>query len=219
MSYREGQTATNPSTGQTIVFRGGQWVNATPPNSSGGGFRRLSPTDANYIRDQREAAQKAAGAVRSVDRFMQENQRAGTGQLRSVPVIGDVLNAFSAPHQTMEGLTEGMLPGMRVPGSGTFTDADAVSARKAVPNVRTLGPANTQRADFIRQNAQSYNDYVTFLEDWAQQRGTLLGAEAAWNARRQQPRQQRNQQPRNTQPSRGGATRERTYNPATGRLE
>lgn len=28
MQYREGQTATNPKTGQKIVFKGGQWTNA-----------------------------------------------------------------------------------------------------------------------------------------------------------------------------------------------
>lgn len=26
--YREGQTATNPKTGQRVVYKGGQWVNA-----------------------------------------------------------------------------------------------------------------------------------------------------------------------------------------------
>lgn len=28
MEFREGQTATNPKTGQKVMFRGGQWVNA-----------------------------------------------------------------------------------------------------------------------------------------------------------------------------------------------
>lgn len=191
----EGATGTDNATGRRVVVRGGRIVFADQAPRPAANARRLSASDADYIRDQRDAAQKAAGAVRSVDRFMQENATNGTGELRGVPVIGDMMNAFSSSHQTMEGLTEGMLPGMRVPGSGVFTDADAASARKTVPNVRTLGPTNAKRANFIRQNAQAYNDYVTFIEDWAQQRGTLLGAEAAWNARRQQPRQQPVRQP------------------------
>jgi hypothetical protein len=37
MPYREGQTATNPQTGHTVVFRGGQWVSASPQGGGGGG--------------------------------------------------------------------------------------------------------------------------------------------------------------------------------------
>jgi hypothetical protein len=163
--------------------------------------RKLSASDTDFLRDQRDAANKAAGAVRATDAFMSINKTKGTGELRGAPIIGPILNSLSAPHQEMEGFTEGMIPGMKVPGSGAFTDADAASARKAVPNVMTLGPANLGRANFIRQNAKEYSDYVNFMEDWAQQRGSLLGAQKAWEAskaRRQAPRQaapQRQSQP------------------------
>jgi hypothetical protein len=201
MPYREGQTATNPQTGQTIVFRGGQWVSAAPQGGMGGPTRKLSASDTDFLRDQRDAANKAAAAVRATDAFMAINRKQGTGQLRGVPIIGPIINSFSAPHQEMEGLTEGMIPGMKVPGSGTFTDADMISARKAVPNVMTLGPANAGRANFLRQNAKDYSDYVNFMEDWAQKRGNLLGAQKAWEAskaQRQAPRPsapQRSSQP------------------------
>jgi hypothetical protein len=175
---REGQTGTDPVTGRRVVVRQGRVVYADTPSASGGA-RSLSPNDAGYLREQREAAQKAAAAVRATDAFMALNKTNNTGQAWGIPGA----SFFSAPHQQMEGLTEGMLPGMRVPGSGVFTDADAKSARKAVPNLATLGDANVGRANFIRQNAKTYNDYVVFMERYAQQRGNLLGAEEAWLAR------------------------------------
>jgi hypothetical protein len=204
MPYREGQTATNPQTGQTIVFRGGQWVSTSPQSGMGGPPRKLSATDADFLRDQRDSANKAAAAVRATDAFMSVNKKTNTGEAWGWPIIGDALRTFSAPHQEMEGFTEGMIPGMKVPGSGTFTDADARSARKAVPNVANLGPANTGRAKFLRQNAQEYSDYVNFMEDWAQQRGNLLGAQKAWEATkaRRQPAPRPAQTQRPSQPNR-----------------
>lgn len=201
MPYREGQTATNPQTGQTIVFRGGQWVSASPQGGMGGPARKLSASDADFLRDQRDSAQKAAAAARTVDTFMSVNKKTKTGEAWGWPGIGHVLRSFSAPHQEMEGYTESMIPGLKVPGSGAFTDKDADSARKAIPNVATLGPANTKRAQFVKRNAQEYSDYVNFMENWAQQRGNLLGAQQAWEAskaRRQAPAQpQRSSQPAN----------------------
>lgn len=207
MPYREGQTATNPQTGQTIVFRGGQWVSAAPQGGMGGPTRKLSASDTDFLRDQRDAANKAAAAVRATDAFMSINRTKGTGELRGAPIIGPILNSFSAPHQEMEGLTEGMIPGMKVPGSGTFTDADMISARKAVPNVATLGPANQGRANFLRQNAKDYSDYVNFMEEWAQQRGNLLGAQKAWEATKA-----RRQPQRQAQPAKAGAQRQPNRN-------
>lgn len=207
MPYREGQTASNPQTGQTIVFRGGQWVSASPQGSIGGPPRKLSATDADFLRDQRDSANKAAAAVRASDAFMSVNKKTNTGGSWGWPIIGDALRTFSADHQEMEGLTEGMIPGMKVPGSGVFTDADARSARKAIPNVGTLGPANIGRAKFLRQNAQEYSDYVNFMEDWAQQRGNLLGAQKAWEAtkaRRQAPAPRPAQTQRPSQPANRG---------------
>jgi hypothetical protein len=53
MPYREGQTASNPKTGQTIVFRGGQWVSAGPSKAgavSGG----IDPTDTKGVQASAE---------------------------------------------------------------------------------------------------------------------------------------------------------------------
>lgn len=204
MEKREGRTGTDPVTGRRVVVRGGQIVYADAPQQIGAN-RKLSASDTDFLRDQRDAANKAAAAVRATDAFMSINRTKGTGEARGWPIVGPIINSFSAPHQEMEGLTEGMIPGMKVPGSGTFTDADMISARKAVPNVMTLGPANAGRANFLRQNAKDYSDYVNFMENWAEQRGNLLGAQKAWEAtkaRRQAPAPRPAQTQRQSQPNR-----------------
>src|ERR1051325_2897614 len=55
--YQEGQTATNPKTGQKVVFHNGQWVNAG--GSMGGGPTVGSPTEQkrfNTFQDQGDQA-------------------------------------------------------------------------------------------------------------------------------------------------------------------
>lgn len=183
MSYREGQTATNPQTGQTIVFRGGQWVAAAPTGGSGPP-RRLSAQDQAFLTDQREAALKAQEAGRVALEFNRMNRNIKTGEVWGVPGASH----FSEPHQVMEAMTERMLPGMRVPGSGATSDRDMESYRKSVPSIGRYGNANTAIANTILQNARRHQDYVAFMENWAQQRGSLLGAQEAWMARQNQPR-------------------------------
>jgi hypothetical protein len=52
MPYREGQTATNPQTGQTIVFRGGQWVSAGAKKTGAGSA--VDPTDTKGVQASAE---------------------------------------------------------------------------------------------------------------------------------------------------------------------
>jgi hypothetical protein len=53
MPYREGQTASNPKTGQTIVFRGGQWVSAGS-GRAGAGSGGIDPTDTKGVQASAE---------------------------------------------------------------------------------------------------------------------------------------------------------------------
>lgn len=60
--YREGQTATNPKTGQTVVFKGGQWVSAGP--AAGGAIgspvpRKFSAQEQKVLNDLNAQAAEA----------------------------------------------------------------------------------------------------------------------------------------------------------------
>ena len=201
MPYREGQTATNPQTGQTIVFRGGQWVSAAPQGGMGatGMTRKLSPQDQAYLSDQRNSAQAAADAERAAARFLELNQKQGTGQIFAMPGVSEVFGAFNPSMSEMEALTNRMAPALRAPGSGAMSDKDLATFKKSIPNPNFPGPTNRKLAEGITRGARRQQDYIAFLERYAQQRGTIVGAQEAWD------RQQRQPAPRPSQPAKGGA--------------
>ena len=198
MPYREGQTATNPQTGQTIVFRGGQWVSAAPQQGGGGMARRLSSQDQAYLSDQRTAAQQAADAERASQRFLELNQKQGTGQIFAVPGISEITGAFNPAMSEMEALTNRMAPALRQPGSGAMSDKDVAMFKKSIPNPNFPGPTNQRLAQGISQGAQRQRDYVSFLDRYAADKGTLIGAQEAWDRSQRKAPAQRNQ------PAKGG---------------
>jgi hypothetical protein len=194
MPYREGQTATNPSTGQTIVFRGGQWV-STAPQVGANMARRLSSQDQAYLSDQRTAAQQAADAERASQRFLELNQKQGTGQIFAVPGISEITGAFNPAMSEMEALTNRMAPALRQPGSGAMSDKDVAMFKKSIPNPNFPGPTNQRLAQGISQGAQRQRNYVSFLERYAQQNGTIIGAQEAWDRAQRKPAQAPQRQP------------------------
>lgn len=205
MPYREGQTATNPQTGQTIVFRGGQWVSAAPQGgASGVGMaRKLSPQNQAYLSDQRTSAQAAADAERAAARFLELNQKQGTGQIFSVPGISEMYGAFNPNMSEMEALTNRMAPALRAPGSGAMSDKDLATFKKSIPNPNFPGPTNQKLAEGITRGARRQQGYVAFLERYAQQNGTIIGAQEAWDRQQRQPQRQATAQ--RNQPAKGGA--------------
>lgn len=86
MPYREGQTATNPKTGQTVVFRGGNWVNATAAGAPGAPFvaHTLSKEDRQVLDKLNEGAQSAGEVVRQYQDASNAAHRLGTGQGRAM---------------------------------------------------------------------------------------------------------------------------------------
>lgn len=204
MPYREGQTATNPQTGQTIVFSGGQWVSASPQQGGGNNkIRRLSSQDQTYLSEQRTAAQQAADAERAAQRFLELNQQQGTGQIFSVPGISEIYGAFSPKMSEMEALTNRMAPALRQPGSGAMSDKDVAMFKKSIPNPNFPGPTNQRLAQSITQSAQRQRNYVAFLDKWAAENGTLIGAQEAWDRIQRQPAAR--PKPAQSKPSKGGA--------------
>ena len=200
MPYREGQTATNPKTGQTIVFRGGQWVSASPQGGMGGTgmTRKLSPQDQAYLADQRNSAQAAADAQRAAARFLELNRKQGTGQIFGVPGVSEMYGAFNPSMSEMEALTNRMAPALRAPGSGAMSDKDLATFKRSIPNPNFPGPTNQKLAEGISRGARRQQDYVAFLERYAQQNGTIVGAQEAWDRSQRQPA------PRSSQPAKGG---------------
>lgn len=207
--YQEGQTATNPKTGQRVVFRGGQWVNAGMAPGAARPPPRLTPQEQIQLKEARESANSFGEIANQADQFVRLNRKAGTGPVYRIPgaeFIGEALNPNVAQ---MNALTARMAPAQRQPGSGTTSDRDLSLFLKAIPNVDRPGEANAAIARDMRQMADRRAQRAQFFDRYAQERGTLLGAEEAF------AQFIRQQGARQSAP-RGGVRR---YNPKTGRIE
>lgn len=180
--FNEGQTATNPKTGQKIVFRGGQWVNAgTAPGSVSA--KRLTPQEQIQLKEAREAAGTSDEAARMAEQFVELNKQQGSGQLWAIPGTAAVAGAFDPEIAQMNSLTAKMAPAQRVPGSGTTSDRDLSLYLQAVPGMNRPGPANAAIARQAREDAQRRADRAAFMDRYAAERGTLQGADEAYRAR------------------------------------
>ncbi len=181
--YREGQTATNPKTGQRVVFKAGQWVNAGGATGVARPPSRMTPQEQIQLKEAREGAQTAQEFSRQANAFVDLNRKAGTGMIYKVPLVSEIASTMKPEVAQMDALTARMAPAQRVPGSGTTSDRDLGLYLKAVPNIDRPGPANEAIAQDMTATARERADRAAFLDSFAQQNGTLMGAEQAYRAR------------------------------------
>ena len=198
----EGRTGTDPATGRRVIVRNGRvgYMDASPIGGPSGAQRRLSSQDQSFLSEQRSAAQQAAEAERASQRFLELNRKQGTGEIYSLPGVSELRGAFDPNMSEMEALTNRMAPALRQPGSGAMSDKDLALFKKSIPNPNFPGPTNQRLAQGISQGAQRQRDYVAFLERYARQNGTIVGAQEQWDAMQRQPAQPRTPLPRR-QPS------------------
>lgn len=189
--YREGQTATNPKTGQKVVFKNGQWV------SAGGAAKpvgRLTPQEEIALRDARESANMFADVTAQAERFGQLNEKTATGPIYKIPGAKAVGAFFDPNISRMDALTARMAPAQRVPGSGTTSDRDLALFLQAIPSVDRMGSGNAGIEEDMRMLTNKRQARAYFLDRYAQQNGTLKGAEEAF-ARHWQSQQGRRPPP------------------------
>jgi len=180
----EGQTATNPQTGERIIYRGGKWF----PLGAGGGSGGFVPKDSQKAIDDARAASLQSGKIATAaDDFLKINRTAKTGEIFGLPFVSDVVSNFSTPIAAMDAITNQIAPQMRPPGSGASSDKDTKSFRKSFPNVDYTGPANSQIAARLKANADRDARYADFLEQYAVKNGSLVGADNAFRTMRTAP--------------------------------
>lgn len=147
--YREGQTATNPKTGQRVIFRNGQWT-------SMGGTMGAAPVRKPTAAESKAALvarEKALGAD-AVERQLQTIESLYNKNFKGVGP-GSLLEYL--PTQTRRQFDEAangmrplLKPLIRSPGEGTFTDADQALLDQQIPNGGAQDAANEQRIANIR---------------------------------------------------------------------
>lgn len=147
--YREGQTATNPKTGQKIIFRNGQWTSAGgAPGAAPGRRPTAAESKAALV-----AREKALGAdaveqqLRTIEGLYNKNFKGvGPGSLL------EYLPTQSRKQfdEAANGMRPLLKPLIRSPGEGTFTDADQALLDQQIPNGGAQDAANEQRIANIR---------------------------------------------------------------------
>ena len=164
----------------------------TPPRPAG----RLSPQEQIQLKEAREGASTAEEFARQANVFVDLNRKAGTGMVNKIPFVSELRSAFDPNVAQMDSLTARMAPAQRVPGSGTTSDKDLNLFLRAVPNIDRPGEANAAIARDMSATAKRRAERAVFLDRWAAERGTLMGAEEAWQARSRAPQPtQRPQRP------------------------
>lgn len=169
--YYEGQTATNPQTGEQLVYRQRRWqtLNSSSANTQA---RTTLNAEQGKLRTAQQTAEYA-------DQFLQHNARRTTGGLRDsdwVPDWGDT------DRQAMNGLSNAMLRANIQPGqSGTMNTAPEMEiARGIYPSTHAVGPTNQERALELHVQRDVQQARISAMEHWVAQRGSLDGFNDAW---------------------------------------
>lgn len=146
---------------------------------------KLSPTDAKAIQASRDEASKALNTATQAERFLDVNKDVSTGGWSGAPGwIGDgvraVRSAVDPRFAQMESITSAVAPGLRPPGSGSSSDKDVQFYTRGFTNTHV--PYETNKATSGRLHAQSDKEaaHASFVDTWAQKRGSLLGSEPAF---------------------------------------
>lgn len=148
---------------------------------------KLTAQELKELQTARAAAQSQESSARDAERFLEVNRKVGTGQMWALPFASEIRGAFDPNFAEMQSITNRMAPLQRTPGSGASSDKDVAGFKKAVPNPDYVGPTNTSIARRIKDEARIAAEYAAFLDDFAATRGTLVGAQAAWQARKTKP--------------------------------
>lgn len=177
----DGMTATNPRTGQRVVYRTqggrGRWVQISPENA---------PEEARAaLENERSNLARLRQTGRLADDFLEHNQERGTGGWFDQPGM-EWAPQFNTPHRdAMRGLTDQMVRGNIRPGMAQTmnSDAEALMARGEYPNLQTHSYTNMERAVRIRVARDMQVELVAEMEGWLRQNPSLAGFEQYWRTR------------------------------------
>lgn len=207
-AYREGQTATNPKTGQTIVYKNGQWVAAPAAPGAPIAQRKFSPQEQKYLAQAMDAAQESQGIMRDYDEAEKAIKRLHTGPWRGTFLDAAIPTEDGGVMDTLGGVLVGGIP--RLTGAlsnddvnayntlrrvqsrrvlaeqkqqkGVQTEGDAARIKAGDIGVRATEDANMGAISRGRLEAQLLVDRAKFLSDWANKYGVFGNNEKGQSA-------------------------------------
>jgi len=174
--YEEG--AVSPS-GKYVV-KGGQWVPATKTT----GAPKLTAADQATLAEAGVASNTLPYTATRLKEFEKLNAKAPTG-----PVYGNGLWGFNPVNlfkgenlQQMEAINNELAPQQRAPGSGATSDIEYKGMKLALPSIEKYGNANAAASRNIQEKAREAQARKAFLDQYAAEKGSLIGAETAFDS-------------------------------------
>lgn len=199
--YKEGQTATNPKTGQTVVYRGGQWVSAPPAPGAPVMAKKLTSTQDKELDRQRQGAAGAAEAKIRAAESVAALERLDSGPFRgavldmAIPTTGggfwDGLGAavVGAPMRMTGAINDKTIADYQTANrnatldtrqsetgeKGVQTEGDAARTLLSTLTPHTADPQEIGKS--INEKADRQIARTDFYTRWAQTYGSTAGVD------------------------------------------
>jgi hypothetical protein len=162
---------------------GGVWVPIATGQDPVRAAPKLAAREQIQLSEARTAAEGSREAAITAQRFVTQKENAPTGGfLRQIPLAIETEAVWNPQVSTMNALSAKMAPQQRQPGSGSTSDKDLSLYLTSTPSAKKTGAVNSEIARQAREDASRRSQYAQFLDRWAMERGTLNGAEEAWQA-------------------------------------
>lgn len=199
-AYHEGQTATNPKTGQTVMYKGGQWVNSAAPGGAPGApfvAHQLSKEDRQVLDGLNTNAQQAGEVVHQYQDAAKAAHRLGTGQGRAMMMdaatrtdggglmdglgaaliggplrmAGAITPQMTADYQTLKAIQMRRVLAEQTLQKGVQTEGDAARIKAGDINPSMEPSAYDEATQRGMGVAQRAQSRAQFYTKWAQQYG------------------------------------------------
>lgn len=160
------------------------WMQGMTPSQRAniaGRFTSDYTKDSQTTRKQIEDAREALSTASRFEKLLETQE---TGGMYGAPIVGGIIRGVAAPFNPqlaeMEAITARIVPTMRAPGSGSSSDRDMAMFERATMGMDKPTETNKALASGMRIAAQNMIDYGLFKDLWFSQRGSLVGAQSAW---------------------------------------
>lgn len=179
--YRPGTTVkVNTATGEETVVQGP--APASSATGAGGKPAKLAVQEQITLSKLRTEAKEARALGPLFDEFVSINKGHETGGLYSVPGAETVLKLTGDPNTIrMMSITSRVTPAMRNGLPGAASDNDVRMFQQATVGIDKPYAVNAQIAKMARAFSARQGDFLAFMEAWAKENNTLLGADEAWS--------------------------------------
>lgn len=180
------QAGMQPGTSAQVNARTGQTrVAQQPPRgSSGSGTsasgRKLSAQEQVTLKDVGKEATAAQNVRPLLEQMRSLAESIDTGGIFAMPGSATVAGAFDERIRRFQSLTDQMTPLMRNGLPGAASDRDVAMFRSAAPSLDKPRAANLAGIDAGIALANRMGDYKAFLDAYALENGTILGAQEMW---------------------------------------